>query len=741
MKRFTKTIKYLLAGLLLILFSVQSIAQTITTSDNILVGTSPDILTPLTGTFAAGAPPVSLQFTLTGGTVTSNWSISGCGASCAVVLNDPATGQATLTLPTVPGTIDFDINVNGGAPERHVSITVRYPIDVVLVLDKSGSMGTISESPKTRWDALITAVDAFIDKFEEFKVDGDRFSISYFDSNVKNGLGTEMAPFIGITSTPPSSKTQINTSLMPPNGPAGLTAMGEAMIHAKAKLPVSDKRTKVEILFTDGEQNWPNHNRLVAPGGEKLNDGTPINIGPGTAAGSIKIYAVGIGSAGSVPAILTDIAGSNRGIAWPTLTGEETTFKTNFTNAFTQLLSQFSPQILGHFRGVPNGSSVDSATFVCNKSSNKLLFEVYSSGRMPATFEKDGRAVNPSSIRSGPGYEIYIFNFPMADPSMTLQGLWKVKVMTRNSDFSALSANNPTKNSGNYDIIAITDDHWLDYTCSTGSAKFKSGDTFKPSVKLSHGGTAITDARVHVTIFKPGQTLGNLLATTNITLNGSAGPDTTSAGIRKYEQLLNDPDFLNKMLPTNQSFDLTHSGNGLYTGSGGILDTSGVYKIIFSINDTLAGGDIIKRTEEQAIYVQFPDVDLAASNAVLTGSGTQWILTIKPMTTQHLFVGPAFQQVFGLTGTGIILKDVVDVGDGSYQLKFDGNPDADINLTLLDVPVYKGKLSNIGSSGNSGLWQKVKDWLNSLGLPAWSIWILLIILLLLLWLIFRRRTN
>ncbi len=36
---------------------------------------------------------------------------------------------------------------------------------------------------------------------------------------------------------------------------------------------------------------------------------------------------------------------------------------------------------------------------------------------------------------------------------------------------------------------------------------------------------------------------------------------------------------------------------------------------------------------------------------------------------------------------------------------------------------------------------KIKKWLESIGLPAWSIWIILLLIILLLWLLFRKNET
>jgi hypothetical protein len=462
----------------------------------------------LSGTFGTGTGNLNFQFTLDGGTVTGNWNISGCGASCPVVLDNPASGAAHITIPSTPLEINFDVNVNGGTFERHVTIKFRNPIDLVLVLDKSGSMGTITTGTIRRWDALITAVDAFVDKFELYRVDGDRVSISYFHSVVENGLGTAAAPFIDIKATPaPSSRTQVDQSLAPPNGPAGATAMGLGLVDAKDKLAPSTTKTKVVLLFTDGEQNWPNNGKLVAATGDKLNDNTPINTGPGNTPGNIKIYTIGINSAGSIPAVLSAIASSNRGLSWTTQTGSEASFVSDFTNAFAQMLSVFSPQIIGSYSNTASGPShSDTATFICNQTTDKLVFELYSPGRIQVGFEKDGKPVNPSTVRSGQGYQIFAFNFPHSDPTIKPGGKWVVKMLLPSVGVDVTAAN--TSKKFTYNVIAITDDHSFDYTCSQSAQKFKPGDDLTPAVKLTLQNKEVINGHVNFVLLKPDKHLG-----------------------------------------------------------------------------------------------------------------------------------------------------------------------------------------------------------------------------------------
>jgi hypothetical protein len=113
------------------------------------------------------------------------------------------------------------------------------------------------------------------------------------------------------------------------------------------------------------------------------------------------------------------------------------------------------------------------------------------------------------------------------------------------------------------------------------------------------------------------------------------------------------------------------------------------------------------------------------------------VLTFKPVSTTGKLIGSGWGGVIGLTATNAQINNIVDKGDGSYEIIVDGNLSGPGKLTVLDETAYEGDLGKLGKG--SSIIDKIQEWLNSLGLPGWSIWVLLLLLLILLWLLFRKK--
>ena len=146
----------------------------------------------------------------------------------------------------VTGTVDVTLILRGDG------FALRpKPIDVMLVLDKSGSMATkdMDGGKKTRMQALIAASKNFVDKMN---ASTDRIGMLPYSTEP---LNTSSPPFCSLGTTFLTVKSRIN-GLSADGWTGSRKALITAIEHMNGR-PNSDPRTIRTILFmTDGEFNY-----------------------------------------------------------------------------------------------------------------------------------------------------------------------------------------------------------------------------------------------------------------------------------------------------------------------------------------------------------------------------------------------------------------------------------------------------------------------------------------------------
>lgn len=145
-------------------------------------------------------------------------------------------------------------------------------IDIVVVLDVSGSMGAEDFQPKDR----LTVAKQVVQQFVAGRT-GDRIGIVVFSGGamVRSPLTTDRRMLASLIDA-----VELNAL---PDG----TAIGVAMANAAARLRASPAKSRVMLLVTDGVNNAGEIDPLSA---------AALARGLG-----IKIYTIGVGSAGVVP--------------------------------------------------------------------------------------------------------------------------------------------------------------------------------------------------------------------------------------------------------------------------------------------------------------------------------------------------------------------------------------------------------------------------------------------------------
>jgi Ca-activated chloride channel homolog len=148
----------------------------------------------------------------------------------------------------------------------------RYGIDIVVVLDASGSMAAEDFRPRNRFTVAKDLIGDFIEK----RVD-DRIGIVTF--------GVRAVTRVPITFDRQIARAILEKADVGENGNG--TAIGHAVATAVNRLKTSKSRSRVIILVTDGVNNAGSIDPLVAA--------------TLAAKYGIKIYSVGVGSEGPVP--------------------------------------------------------------------------------------------------------------------------------------------------------------------------------------------------------------------------------------------------------------------------------------------------------------------------------------------------------------------------------------------------------------------------------------------------------
>ena len=671
--------------------------------------------------------PQTINIGVVGAPANVSWGFFGVPTpigigGCPATDNNPYVCQGiTITLPVgsvssaatasvgwtgvapTSGSLSFVLIVEGHA--REYRIDVRRPLDLSFVLDKSGSMGIISEGTTTRWDALKTAVNNFMLKLSNpaFAQPGDRVGLTFFETGLTpSTFGNTLLPL------DPGAATMVQTAM---NGlsPGSSTAMGLGINDAKAKL-VDATRTRDILLFTDGEQN-------IAPlvntngcdvGGVALNANCPVLPG---SSGNLKIFTIGIGNPS--PTYLTtlqNLATKSGGNCLLTSNGNSFTNTTSmvignidaiFTQAFINLLRDNSPQLIRTKSGSIGSAAQGLVDFPLNKNVDDLLievslnknFEIPQLARLVAAIRvsRNGQDVTalatPRWVGSSPNTYMYAFSFNTDKAyanKLRSEGNWTVTAQP-NGPASGLT----------YRIAVIADDHMLDYTCSQSIALPTVGDTQTFAVQFSDRGKPIENATITAMVYRPGDDIGDLMArnTKKVTVPARQ-QDKSAVGILKYQTLLReDASFVRALTPVEQVVMLTYRGNGRYEGNYSGMNVAGIYQIVFRIQ----GQDSIRgqydRYEMQSMYVKAGQIDIGKSVISNVFTNGKLVMTVRPVTTYGRFLGPAASDAFDINAPSAKLNSIIDNQDGSYTLTVQSTTKSAGSISILQQKVFTGNLT------------------------------------------------
>lgn len=684
-----------------------------------------------------------------------------CGPCAGAQVIDGITLQSTGETVTITGVplpagvgkiIRFTIlaSVAGEPCQRSYTLNVeRRPIDLGLVLDRSGSMSwkydgsTTPDKTLSRWAGLVRGLNVLSAQVAALDIPGDKIVVRMFASP---GVIASPAPFdAGLVTMDPNAG-QLQATYNPIN-PAGNTALGDGIIAVRDQLiPGTVGNNKAMIVFSDGVQNTGDQVKAVAPnaftqtvGGQKLRGN----------ANEIKLYTICLGTTGHNPQLMQDIGGANGGLSLnPNLVTtfeSEAQFATMFSLHLANILKGNSPQFVDIRNGkfpVSSGGEFPpppmvTDSFSVNKGINIATVTLFAPARYKpmVTSIKVGSTelIQYATKTSGDGFTTFAFRTPFNSENTTkLNGEWKVE--------SRLSANPGIVVP--YVLMVMVDDHNLKANYSLVDSSFKVNQVVKPKVTLERRVQSVANAQVMAIFLKPGDDLNDLIARANVDFKVPEG-DPGSPDVAKLAKLMEDTAFLNKIKAKDQLVDLLYdAGSKSYTGTFNGTDVTGVYQVIYRVTATDSLMGKIQRYHTENFYVRFPDIDVPNSQLTVTRNDSFTVITFRPQASNGRLIGAGWGGAISLDAGSATIEKVVDKGDGSYDIIVKGNLSGNIKLSVAGEKVIDGKIGSIDCyMPNQGFFKRIQCWLESIGLPAWTIWIILLLLLLLLILLFRKKKK
>ena len=593
----------------------------------------------------------------------------------------------------------------------------RPAVDVMLVLDKSGSMSQpVPGLGLTKWQVLHESVQAFLQGYRDWGEDADRIGVTYFDHRRSDfppgGMVDFNPPMAPLPLTGPGSIHADMTSKFP----GGMTCLGGGILAGYSAFDSShDKR--VMIIFTDGIQNMEPSVGQSAEADMVIADHNVRPDGTGFPTGSLdlkaperpfKTHTVAIGD-NAVTTLLADIA------AAPVAAYEGTSFSLHsmvnlafelqdkFDQVFVETLAEFSPQLVD-IRRIPGNTNTN---FIVNRSADMVLIKVVgdpaSMQQGQIRIEKDGRNFSRMVRPGGSTFKTFFLDSMSASRNnIQLAGTWTVSVGGSSSQ---------------YRISCMVNDESLEATAGIGEKHYSPGDTIALEVVLESDSGPITDAdSVSVLVGRPGEDTNDLFAKA-----GSVDPvgdfpvePDNDPGQSKYEALLAfDSAFVASLQPVNGTIQLTHHGDGKYRATFSDTEASGVYQFVFRITGDNVNTGPYERFVLRSSVLDFGTADPTETDFKIVNTDKGSLIQLVPKNKFGHLIGPNRLNQVRVTVNDKAIK-LTDKLNGLYEAPVPErsffNPDPKVEVEIKGASFYEDKYSNIEGSGLT-FWDKNRLWL------------------------------
>ncbi len=610
--------------------------------------------------------------------------------------------------------------VGVGAGDDPVVGGVRDAIDIVLVLDRSGSMNDVAPGTSTpKVDVLRDAVMLFLATWREYAVPGDRIGVVTFDTNAQAlGAPPVLDAFVTEIGAIETSITALTAS--------GWTAMG-AGLHTALEALAGGTNPDHVILFSNGMQN---RSPMVVPdaGGNLVIRDQTSAVNPDVTGNSnvviggsdyplpagVKAHTIGIGVAGT----------NSSGVGWHKLLADlaqDTGGKHNFITDAYELEGVFLEDLVESLKGntleyvaearmdLASGET-EALEFPVNRSAERFSTVVSWSGsraKAPGLrlIRPDGEEEDLSRLTRGGPSHVIVSRY-LTDPDAAPQdyGTWRLEVTG--------SERQPVR----FGAHALIDDAALEYRFQVPGPRVRGGTAPRVAVMVSESSRLLTRLDARVTLEAPDEWIGALLMRKDAP-DPPPGIDPDAAATpfaRKLAGFATLEDAASRLGTSSRELALrddgtggdVRAGNGVFEALLPELVVPGHYRLRFRIASTGALGDAFVREEERSIFVGIGPIDVEDSGLHRVATNGATSLTFRPRDRMANPLGPGFAgHLVALAGsTPLVLTDDLD---GSYSASLPAGFGADdaVRLILDGETFYDGPVpEKAGGRGTLLLW-------------------------------------
>jgi hypothetical protein len=656
--------------------------------------------------------------------ILAKWSENPANTIALSDFNSPG-ATASFTAPgiyepetlgfTIAATLDLDAGGTAGVSEPVTTQNLDVPIEtaayrLVLVLDRSGSMGSMLGGGLNKWNASVRAAHAWTDMFRAFRPQSvHQAGVITFESGV-NDFGFPTAP-AEITFRNPATGA-VAAGLVPLAGfgnvntwnlgtPQTNTPIGDALVEAWQGIGAGAGANDVGavILLTDGYENVGMVSvASPAPAGATAfatRRTQPDLATPNQQIGA-NVYTLGVGT--SVDEDVLNMLGSN---SYRLITGTTLEIQPALIEMLGHIVDAEPLQV------IPPPGGPDGRLYYQQSTNERVLAFLV---------QWDNITDNLLLARSAQGANTFAAVGP-GDPGVSItkrgaHGLIRVDLRLHSGSSTPPAGDWRLEhvNNGGVQIplvankVAAMVDLYTKVEIGFDKRQYFIGEPIGLTCRIRAGGARVSDARVTLEAARPGEGLGTFLATYSQRYQPpkpTKGDQFVGKGLM-YQTLLRLTDRNELPIVTVPQFELYddgahndgEAGNGDFANVYADTAKEGTYTFRFYVDGILPDGSRFSRVFVRSTWVGVkPDpsnLGIVWASAGQVGAQMVSIATMTPRAVNGEYLGPFRTAAITMTVHGGTLDGpLIDNLDGSYSQRVlhPAGVDPIIVPTIYDTPM------------------------------------------------------